>query len=103
MARFNRAEHRHYHGHLKDLRAVCRWLYDEGRLEVLPNLPQTLLPILTDEELGRIFTTAHLQPDTEINKRNRAIRFKFDVYTCSRNQVTHPCCCAQHVRAADTR
>jgi len=66
------------HGHLKDMRAFVRWLYEEGHLaEVpkvpMPKLPQTLFPILTDAEMSQIFQSRQLDIETEIGKRNRAL------------------------------
>jgi site-specific recombinase XerD len=66
------------HGQLKDLRAFTRWLFENDRLETLPKiylpkLPQTLFPILSDEELIKIFSTQQMSTETEIGKRNRAI------------------------------
>jgi integrase/recombinase XerD len=39
----------------------------------LPKLPHTLFPILSDEELVKIFSTEQLSTDIEIGKRNRAL------------------------------
>lgn len=66
------------HGTMVDLRAFCRWALDEGHIESLPKvpvnkLPQVFFPILSDEELDRIFATKQLSPATEIGIRNRAL------------------------------
>lgn len=66
------------HGHLKDMRAFVRWLYEEGHLhEVpkvpIPKLPQTLFPVLTEAELAAIYQSKQLATDPEIGKRNRAL------------------------------
>lgn len=66
------------HGLLNDIRAFVRWLVDAGKLETLPTihlpkLPQTLFPILSDEELVAIFSSQQMAQDTEIGKRNRAL------------------------------
>jgi site-specific recombinase XerD len=66
------------HGHLKDLRAFVRWLHAEGHLAdlpkvPLPKLPRTLFPVLSDEELARIYHSRQLSIETEIGKRNRAL------------------------------
>jgi site-specific recombinase XerD len=65
-------------GVMIDLRAFTRWAYDEGHLDALPKvplnkLPQVFYPILSDEELDRVFATKQLSPTTEIGTRNRAI------------------------------
>ena len=66
------------HGHFKDLRAFVRWLHEEELITVvpkvpIPKLPQTLFPVLTDDELLAIFRSRHLDSSTEIGKRNRAL------------------------------
>ncbi len=66
------------HGHLKDMRAFVRWLYEEGHLAEIPKvpmpkLPQTLFPVLTDAEMSLIFQSRQLDVETEIGKRNRAL------------------------------
>ena len=66
------------HGTLTDMRAFSRWLYEEGQIEVLPKvpvnkLPQVFFPILSDEELDRVFATKQLSLATEIGTRNRSL------------------------------
>jgi site-specific recombinase XerD len=66
------------HGLFKDLKAFCRWLVaeeflDKGPKIPLPKLPSTLYPVLTDDELLRVFATNQLSPRTEIGCRNRAL------------------------------
>ncbi|MGH2561418.1 MAG: tyrosine-type recombinase/integrase [Thermomicrobiales bacterium] len=66
------------HGICRDPRAFTRYLVDEEILEKapkapLPKLSQTLFPVLTKEELARIFATRQLNPATEIGTRNRAL------------------------------
>lgn len=66
------------HGNLKDFRAFVRWLHEEELLVALPKvpipkLPQTLFPVLTDDELTRIFQCQQTEASTEIGKRNRAL------------------------------
>jgi site-specific recombinase XerD len=66
------------HGVMKDLRAFTRYLVAEEMLEKqpkvpVPKLPQHLFPVLTEEELQRIFTCKQLDAKTEIGKRNRAM------------------------------
>jgi site-specific recombinase XerD len=66
------------HGLIKDLRAFVRWLHENDRLETLPKiylpkLPQTLFPILSDEDLIKIFSTEQMSQTTEIGKRNHAV------------------------------
>lgn len=63
---------------LKDLKAFCRWLVaeeflDKGPKVPLPKLPSTLCPVLTDDELLRVFATNQHSPRTEIGCRNRAL------------------------------
>ena len=66
------------HGRLKDLRAFCRWLFDEELLEAvpkvtLPKLPDELFPILTDDELKELFRCPHLSSPGPQAVRNRAL------------------------------
>jgi site-specific recombinase XerD len=66
------------HGVLVDTKAFVRWLAEEERIPHAPKvpitkLPQRLFPILTDEELGRVFASRHLDPHTEVGIRNRAL------------------------------
>lgn len=66
------------HGSLKDLRAFVRWLRDEELLirvvkVPVPKLPQTLFPVLTDEEVARIWKSKYLTSPSDQGKRNRAL------------------------------
>jgi integrase/recombinase XerD len=66
------------HGHLKDMRALVRWLNEEGHIAdvpkvPIPKLPQTLFPVLSDAELTLIYQSTQLSTETEIGKRNRAL------------------------------
>lgn len=66
------------HGALKDVKAFVRWaveaeLLDKAPKVPVPKLPQRLFPVLTDEELTRIFACSHLAGATEIAVRNRAL------------------------------
>ena len=65
-------------GTMTDLRAFARWMLEEGHIEALPKvpvnkLPQVFFPILSDEELDRVFATRQLSLTTEIGIRNRAL------------------------------
>lgn len=66
------------HGVMKDWRAVCRWAHDEGLIDRLPKvpvpkLPQQMFPVLSEDELQRIFASRQLDSRTEIGRRNRAM------------------------------
>ncbi len=66
------------HAHLRDLRAWMRWLSAEGILELnikvpLPQLPNHLFPILTDEEMERVWTSKYLTGKSGLAIRNRAL------------------------------
>ncbi len=66
------------HGTMTDLRAFVRWLHDNEHLDTLPKvpvnkLPQVFYPILSDEELDRVFRTRQLSLETEIGVRNRTL------------------------------
>lgn len=66
------------HGALKDLRAFCHWLIDEGFLDrpvkvPVPKLPQTLFPVLTDAETEAIWASQHLRFPGPLGHRNRAL------------------------------
>ena len=66
------------HAHLRDLRAFINWLYDAEMLTSkvkipLPRLPQRLFPILTDEELRRVWTCRYLTGRSSLAMRNRAM------------------------------
>lgn len=65
-------------GVMKDLKAFVRFLLEEELLErnvkvKLPKLPQTLFPVLTKEELGRVWQTPQMTYKGAMGKRNRAI------------------------------
>ena len=65
-------------GVMKDLKAFVRFLMDEELLErnvrvKLPKLPQTLFPVLTKDELERIWQTPQMTYRGAMGKRNRAI------------------------------
>ena len=66
------------HGTMTDMRAFIRWLHEEEHIDRLPKvpvnkLPQVFFPILSDEELDRVFSCKQLSPSTEIGVRNRAL------------------------------
>lgn len=66
------------HGTMKDLRAFCNWLVtveflDRAPKVLVPKLPQTLFPVLSDADLLKIFSTRQLSSKTEIGCRNRAL------------------------------
>lgn len=66
------------HCSLKDMRAFTRWLVAEEVLDQplkirMPRLPQTLFPILTDEELGRVWKSRYLTGRSSMATRNRAL------------------------------
>jgi site-specific recombinase XerD len=71
-------------GTMTDMRALARWLHEEGHITDLPKvpvnkLPQVFFPILSDAELDTIFATKQLTLATEIGTRNRAmIAFMLD-------------------------
>ncbi len=71
-------------GTMTDLRAFARWLFEEGHITALPKvpvnkLPQVFFPILSDDELDKVFATNQLSLGTEIGIRNRAmIAFMLD-------------------------
>jgi integrase/recombinase XerC len=67
-------------GHLKDLRAFVRWCADEERGLVTwkvtvprPKVPDTFFPVLSDEELLRVWRSKRLVGDQEFQVRNRAL------------------------------
>lgn len=65
-------------GQLKDLRAFVRWLYNEGELDRLvqvprPKVPRHLFPILSDQELAQLWQSPYLAKRSEAATRNRAI------------------------------
>ena len=66
------------HGALKDSKIWLKWLYENEHLDRLvkvpvPKLPHTLFPILNDSELERVFASSHVDGNSEISKRNRAL------------------------------
>lgn len=66
------------HGILVDLRAFGNWLVAEELLDKppkvpVPKLPQTFFPVLSDDDLARVFACKQLDPRTEIGTRNRAL------------------------------
>src|SRR5579884_2770062 len=66
------------HGALKDMKAFCRWLHAEGHLATpvrvpVPKLPQTLFPVLSDEEIGRLWHSRYLTSPSDQGVRNRAL------------------------------
>lgn len=66
------------HAHLRDMRAFGRWLLDAGYLTVpikvpLPRLPETLFPIMTNDELERVWTSRYLTGKSSMAIRNRAL------------------------------
>ena len=76
------------HGHLRDIRAIARWLHDEELIErvpkvTLPKLPNTLFPILETDDLQKVFSCTLLNPHTETGIRNRAL-FAFMLDTAVR-------------------
>jgi site-specific recombinase XerD len=65
-------------GVMKNLKAFVRFLMDEELLErdvrvKLPKLPQALFPVLTKDELERIWQTPQMTYRGAMGKRNRAI------------------------------
>lgn len=66
------------HAHLRDLRALCRWAHQEGYLAdtvtiPLPRLPDKQFPILSTEELERVWTSRYLTGNSPMAIRNRAL------------------------------
>lgn len=66
------------HAALRDLRPFTRWLIDEELLDPvvkipMPRLPQRLFPILTDEELQRVWRSRYLTGRSGLATRNRAM------------------------------
>lgn len=66
------------HGVMKDLRAFTRFLVSEELLDKqpkvpVPKLPQHLFPVLNEDEIATILTSKQLNPQSEIDKRNRAL------------------------------
>ncbi len=66
------------HAHLRDLRAFTRWLNDEELLDravkvPMPRLPKRLFPILSDEELQRVWTSRDMTGRSGLALRNRAL------------------------------
>jgi site-specific recombinase XerD len=65
-------------GILKDLKAFVRYLLEEEIIErnvkvPLPKLPQMLFPVLTKEEIDRIWQTPQMTYRGAMGKRNRAL------------------------------
>lgn len=65
-------------GIMKDLLAFVRWINENTdhmvRVKVpVPKLPQTLFPVLSPEELQKIFSCKLVADNTELAKRNRAL------------------------------
>lgn len=66
------------HAHLRDLRAFTRWLNDEELLDravrvPMPRLPKRLFPILSDDELQRVWTSRYMTGRSSLAVRNRAL------------------------------
>jgi len=66
------------HGMLKNIRAFVHWLSDEGYVErkikvPVPQLPQTLFPILSDDQLSAIWRSRYLTGPSPLAIRNRAL------------------------------
>lgn len=66
------------HAHLRDLRAFTRWLNDEELLDravkvPMPRLPKRLFPILSDEELHRVWGSRYMTGRSGLAVRNRAL------------------------------
>lgn len=65
-------------GILKDLHAFLKWLNEEELLDrvvkvPVPKLPQTLFPILSDNELEKVWTSKYLTGKSPLATRNRAL------------------------------
>lgn len=65
-------------GALKDMRALTRWLHDEGKLSEIPKipvprLPDTLFPILDDDRLEQVWESRYLTGRSALAIRNRAL------------------------------
>jgi site-specific recombinase XerD len=63
---------------LKDLRALVRWLYKEDLLPELievpvPKLPQHYFPVLTQDEMTRVWQSSYLRGRSSMAIRNRAV------------------------------
>lgn len=66
------------HAHLRDIRAWLRFLEEERLLEErvkveFPKLPDHLFPILSDQELERVWTSRYLTGKSDLATRNRAM------------------------------
>lgn len=66
------------HGVLKDVKVWVRWLAEteyipEAPKVPIPKLPTKLFPVLTDDDLDRVFACKQLAGNTEIAIRNRAL------------------------------
>lgn len=63
---------------MRQLKAFCTWLYDEGEIErpvkfALPKTPVRQLDVLTDDQVAAIFASRHLRGESPMAKRNRAL------------------------------
>jgi len=72
-----RSEHG-VHGVMKDLRALVRWLYKEELIDRLievpvPKVPQHLFPILSNEEMSRVWQSSYMTGRSSMAIRNRAL------------------------------
>ncbi len=66
------------HGVMKDLRAFIRWLYKEELIDrpievPVPKVPQHLFPILSQEELNRVWQSSCTTGRSSMAVRNRAL------------------------------
>ncbi len=66
------------HGVMKDLRAFTRWLYKEELIDrqvdvPVPKMPQLLFPILTHEEMNRVWQSSYMTGRSSMAVRNRAL------------------------------
>ena len=66
------------HGYVRTLKAFGSWIYEEGYAQAhpferlkAPKLPQTMIEIFSDEEIGRIFET--IKPTTYQGARGHAM------------------------------
>lgn len=66
------------HGYVRSLKVFSRWMFDEGYTDKdmfsrlrRPKLPQTVVDVLTDDEVDKIF--ADLTPGTFTGARNLAV------------------------------
>src|SRR5699024_10311511 len=66
------------HGVMKDLRALVRWLIKEeiltAKVEVpVPKVPQRIFPVLTHEEMDRVWASSYMTGRSSMAIRNRAL------------------------------